>query len=893
MALSLSNVILTWNARSILPRLPEFLGLLARFRPLLVGLSETWLTAAQRFSIPGYVVHRADRSAPRGGVALLVRSDVQHYFRLSPRHLPLETVAVRVTGVARPFTAVAVYLPPHRAFPRAALEALLGMDSSVLLFGDFNCRHVSWGCPCSDFRGRGLSDFISSWGLVLSAPRSPSFVPARTTHRPSVLDLFVSSPDVLLSPPWTWIGLDSDHLPVLAALTFPVTPDASTFRWDFRRADWKGFRRLLDASVDLSAVPSSPAALDRAVVRFQSSVLSAAEASIPRRPPWCARDRFPPQIRTILRSRDRARSRWQFTRSPADLAAYHHFRRCAKWAIELWSAQRQWERLRSLSFRRGSVWQHVRRMRASPRGLPPLLSGGRALESPSEQAFLLAESFHDTFRPFLPPPGQPGADLDAVVFLPAVAAPLPGHFVTSPREVARVIDCLSLAKSPGVDGIPVRLLRAFPRKAIIYLSLLITTLFRLHHFPVPWKRAVVVPIPRRGGDPSLPGGYRPISLLPFLSKVAERILLIRLRSEADRLSVLPDHQFGFRKKHCALHAVASVVDRVTAGFCARQHSVLLLLDLARAFDSVHHGSLVSKLRSLGFPEYLTALLHSFLSGRTFQVRVNRVLSPSFSVSAGVPQGSLLSPLLFALYVSDLPSLPGAHVFQYADDTAVLLSGPHAPTLAARAQVSLRSLGVYFQRWGIRPNPAKSELLFLSKRRASLPPPPTFLGHQLSWQPCGRYLGVFLDTSLLWHRHVSVMVGRAAGALRSVRPLLVSSCPLSLAVRVRLWQSLVLPVLFYGAAVWAYAPPSTHRPLLSAYHRGLRALLGSPVSASLALLYRSCGVSSPSDVIHTIAAAFYRRAARHRNPLVAALGAYDVLDPHPHRRVRDFLLAAIE
>ncbi|KAJ8875750.1 hypothetical protein PR048_023649 [Dryococelus australis] len=290
---------------------PFILGLLARFRPLLVGLSETWLTASDRFSIPGYVVHRADRSAaPRGGVALLVCSDVRHYFRLSPHHLPLEAVAVRVMGVARPFMAVAVYLPPHCAFPCAAL-VLLGMGSSVLLLGDFNCRHVSWGCPCSDFRGRGLSDFISSCGLVLSAPRTPPFVPNRTTHRPSVVDLFVYSPDVLLSPPWTWIGLDSDHLPVLAALSFPVTTDASTLHWDFRRAGWKGFRRLLDASVDLFAVSSSPAALERAVVRFQAAVLSAAEASIPRRPPWCVRDRFLPHIRTILRSRDRACTRLQ------------------------------------------------------------------------------------------------------------------------------------------------------------------------------------------------------------------------------------------------------------------------------------------------------------------------------------------------------------------------------------------------------------------------------------------------------------------------------------------------------------------------------------------------------------------------------------------------------
>ncbi|KAJ8889253.1 hypothetical protein PR048_008751 [Dryococelus australis] len=310
----------------------------------------------------------------------------------------------------------------------------------------------------------------------------------------------------------------------------------------------------------------------------------------------------------------------------------------------------------------------------------------------------------------------------------------------------------------------------------------------------------------------------------------------------------------------------SVVDKVSASFCAHLQPALLLLDLERTFDSVLHGALLTKLCSSGFDECLLAALHHFLSGWSFQVRVAWVLSPSFP-------GSLLSPLLLVLYVADLTRLPGAVVFQYVDDNAVLLSWPHAPMLTVCIQESLRSLDMYFWHWWIWPNPENSELLFVTNCCVIPPLPPTFLGHQLFWQSIGHCLGVFLDSSF---------------SLHYVHPLLVSSCPLSLDVCVGLWQCLVVPVLF-RCCVWTYAPISSHHPLVSAYHCCLHILLGVSVFTVVDLLYHLCGVCPLSDVILEIAATFYRRASCHRNPLVAALGDYDVLDPHLHRRICDFLL----
>ncbi|KAJ8874734.1 hypothetical protein PR048_025600 [Dryococelus australis] len=262
---------------------------------------------------------------------------------------------------------------------------------------------------------------------------------------------------------------------------------------------------------------------------------------------------------------------------------------------------------------------------------------------------------------------------------------------------------------------------------------------------------------------------------------------------------------------------------------------------------------------------------TWLSSKVFQVCVAWVLSPLFPVSTGVPQGSSMSSLLFVLYMADLPRFPSAGVFH-------LLM-----TLLCCFQDLMPSRLLFMPRSACAP----WVCIFSAGGFA-----PILQNQSSSFLPSIVYLGMFLDYSLLWHHHTSVLDGRAAGTLCSVHPLLVSSCPLLLDVRVRLWQSLVVPILFYGAAVWAYIPFSTHDLVVSAYHRGLRVLLGVPVFTVGDLLYHLCSVCPPSTVLD-IATAFYHCVARHRNPLVAALDDYIVLDPHLHRRTRNFLLTALD
>ena len=172
-----------------------------------------------------------------------------------------------------------------------------------------------------------------------------------------------------------------------------------------------------------------------------------------------------------------------------------------------------------------------------------------------------------------------------------------------------------------MDGLPNNLIRNIPRKGLVQLTHIINAIMILQHFPKQWKHAIISPIPKPNKDPTKPESYRPISLLNSLSKLAERALLNRLRDLGFE-NMVPEEQFGFKRGHSTTLLVAKVAQDAINIFNRKESTVLLALDFSKAFDSVWLDGLGYKLSHFHqLPPYVVLLLHSYLMGRSFQVRV--------------------------------------------------------------------------------------------------------------------------------------------------------------------------------------------------------------------------------------------------------------------------------
>ncbi|KAJ8889970.1 hypothetical protein PR048_009475 [Dryococelus australis] len=239
---------------------------LHHYQPAIFGITKTWLKP--QFTIRGFTIHYTDsEGAPRGGVALLICSDITHYPCTTTPFNSLEALAVRITGIHPPFTFII------RPFPTDGLTNLTRMDNAVIIAGDFNSHHVHWGCHNTTFRGHGLYNLILNQHLTISAPVTPTYHPSGANFHPSIMDIFISTPNIQLFNTHSLTHLDFDHLLVIATCnpTFTDIPNHH-YRYNFHKSDWKLFKSTLDSSSNITELPRTPEQIDQAITTFTESI---------------------------------------------------------------------------------------------------------------------------------------------------------------------------------------------------------------------------------------------------------------------------------------------------------------------------------------------------------------------------------------------------------------------------------------------------------------------------------------------------------------------------------------------------------------------------------------------------------------------------------------------
>ena len=236
--------------------------------------------------------------------------------------------------------------------------------------------------------------------------------------------------------------------------------------------------------------------------------------------------------------------------------------------------------------------------------------------------------------------------------------------------INKIIYNLPPKSSSGCYGISTKLLKVIAPVIIKPLTLLINQVLNTGTFPDKLKIAKVIPIFKKG-DPSLFENYRPISLLPAISKVVEKIIALQLSSYFEKNKLLFDNQYGFRPKHSTEHAALELIDRITNKMDTNEIPLNIFLDLSKAFDTIDHSILLNKLKYYGLKGSTLNLFQSYLSNRKQYTEIEDTTSTILPIQVGVPQGSILGPILFIIYVNDLPQCSNKFDFiMYADDTTL-------------------------------------------------------------------------------------------------------------------------------------------------------------------------------------------------------------------------------
>ena len=417
-------------------------------------------------------------------------------------------------------------------------------------------------------------------------------------------------------------------------------------------------------------------------------------------------------------------------------------------------------------------------------------------------------------------------------------------FPASQQEISKIISKLKITRT-DVNNIPVRLFKSAANLVSAPLTKIINISFSTGVFPNSLKCAKISPIFKKG-DKKLVTNYRPISSLSYISKVFERCMANRLISFFDKFKLFSNWQYGFLKSKSTKDAIFNFTESVYDAFDELNHNISIMVDLKAAFDTVNHPILLSKLDRYGVREHCLQWFKSYLADRKFCVRIGKHYSDEQTVNIGIPQGSILGPILFIIYNNDLPLISDfLHTTLFADDTNFSLTHHDYDSMVPMLNNELKKIHDWTIANRLTINNSKTELLLFSNRHTFHNNEQiTLNGSFIKFVEQAKFLGVIIDAKMNFKHHINYISGKIAkhaGILYRIKHCL----PLN--TRITYYNSFVLPYLNYNILHWGGTNDIHLQPLITAQKRIIRSIADADYLAHTTPLFKNLNLLKLTDL----------------------------------------------
>ena len=766
----------------------------------------------------------------RGGSAILVRNSVAS--TLLNINSPLQVVAARI-HTNKSYTICSLYLPPTQVITEQDISNLIRqLPKPFILMGDFNARDPFWGDSLTNANGKVILKIIESFNLCCLNDGSPTHYHSQTDSFTNI-DLTICSGDILHDFNFSVLEFlfGSDHFPTMISTNIP---SASNYlgRWNFNKAQWDIFYTFTSNINNYESFESVQSAIDY----FNKFLLDASKSSIPKPPhtggkpkiPWWNND-----CQDALAAKKKAFRRFKRSRLQIDWMAYKKLRAKAKKTLRA-ARKESWQRyVSSINSKTpiSVVWKRIKKMKnkySSPR-LPILKINGNLISDPFQTSEELAKSFakfssesnySDKFRRL-----KRIKEKNPVVFTPSIIEEY--NFPFSMDEFNQALNNTKNTAA-GPDEISIQLIKQLAPEAKCFLLKLFNDIWTNGSFPTQWRDAIIIPIPKPDKDPQNPINYRPISLTSSICKLMERMVSSRLTWILENREIFAEEQFGFRKHHSTIDALTHLEHDIQQAFSRKEMVGAVFFDLEKAYDSTWRWNVLNQLKNIGLRGSLPLFIKNLLSNRTFKVRVGTSLSGTHSQMEGVPQGSVLSVLCFALAVNEvIPAIPNniAKIL-YVDDLTIYCHGSYMPAIARRLQNAINKVMNWADQIGFKFS-TKTKCMNFSRRRKRMEALDLFLSStKIEEVHEKKFLGLVFDKKLSWKAHVSYLRNSCRQPLDLMTSLSHQTWGADRGMLQRLYTSLIRSKLDYCCHLYNSASKHNLDRLEPIQNRALRISSGA-------------------------------------------------------------------
>ena len=872
--------ILQWNARGINNKMEELRTMAKELEVDVITIQETHLTKGNKVPfIPGYSPVRADRkNKGRGGLLSFVATSLpmQRIKDESKNATEVSTFAVRLKK--NKWAKISnTYCPPDSpAYEPGFVQLrtdIIPTSPNTIICGDFNAHAPLWdNIQPTDERGNEVIDFSAASSLNIINDGSPTRTSPETGQG--------SSPDITLAGSFwsnkaSWSVIDnsmgSDHFPILIELKCNVSHTPAfqgAPKWKIRDADWENFRKDVDDRMDEVDTSTS---LKNIIGRFNDIVLESAGKHIGKaKPGKNSRVWLTLPVRAIIKRRNKLRHEIR-TKRKEWLDACQEVREEIRK-----SKEESWKEFLDDTIESGDdskMWRLISSLNGTPSSNCPnetLIHNKKSYSTDRAKANIFADYYAEVSSIKF---SKEDRDVNRQLKKRLRSGPPETVAPFTMKELTKAIKKMKTKGAAGPDDIPPSFIKNFGSRTLERLLEIFNVSLNSGACPQEWRNAIIIPLLKANKPASKLESFRPISLTSCIVKVMERMLGERLYYHAEQQGMLSSLQAGFRKKRSCEDQILKMTQAITDGFQSGKrnsrkplHSVLVLLDFSKAYDTVWRQKLLASLLDKGMPKAYVKWLHGFLQNRQARVRFGSEISNSRTMKQGLPQGSVLAPILFILYINNLAELlPESTInAMYADDVSILGQSTTKEEAERLAQETVNIVVNWSKKWKLNLNAGKSEVSFFTRstKLANHTPSIVVDGTQIDLSPTPRLLGVILDQKLTFNAHIEKIGKKAADKLKMLAAISNTEWGWRKQVLRRCYMAHFRSMFEYAGCSWLpWISNSNIEKLDRLQNQALRMICRQAKSSPLEGLRLECEVPSIQSVVKS--ATIQSREKAHR------------------------------
>lgn len=908
--------IITLNTNSIvsLARRHYLDQFLKNNKPDIVLISETKLHPKLKVSFKNYKVIRADRLTNRGGgCAIIIKENLDFKTLKIQNLINLEVAGISVNDTIgnRTLHIFAIYNRSCYSDFTTDLTNIINSagNGDIVIGGDFNSRNPEWGDHMYTKSGRLLEKWLNNEGLMFDVSLIPTFYPTRQN---SYLDFFITSNSLHIefNPKHPYflqtLDFESDHKAVEIIISNKAILKSNPAKIkDYKNTDIRKFHEIIDRELVNRTLVNDRNLTNQELIdaaeNLNDILRTAVEQSVPE---ITLKERGLTPISDItiklIVFKKTLRRRLYRTGNPIYKAQLRDISKIISEQIKIQTTDYWESKLSSIRMNK-DTFKELKKLAGIKKNtdITRLKVNQVAFDDEKEIVDILANQFENVHKQNK---GMGSLEHNNIIenSIAGIEDHQPlfqfneelnslktnNHDDPLYKEFLNVTDLESMLKSrnnkksAGNDCIPMYLLKKIPRSLKEHLVVLFNNMFNNAFIPPTWKQAKVCAILKPSKDPVAPESYRPISLMSNVSKTYEVFINGKLLNHVDDNRVLKDNQFGFRRGLSINHALSIFTADVAKNLSKRYGTIAIGIDTEKAFDTTWQSGIVHKMKDVyGFPIHLCKVILNYLKDRTFYVQQKDAKSELKTIAEGVPQGSILGPLLFNIFIADIPvpESPLVKTLGYADDILVYSSHPRLSVAEKHLNKYLKSYSNYTQNWKIKTNAAKCEAIKVTDgktyRNAKRLKTKIKLGTNLIKNVKEmKYLGLVINSKFNFKKHLKSIVQKCNFAFSIYNRILRQSNKLNSKVKLIFYKQMVRSIISHAYPSWFHLSPSDMEILRRQERKFLRFCSNIPRNDNLKkisnkVLYENCKIIRIDNFLTKSAINYWNALNRSENELI--------------------------